>query len=128
MYRKVLVLILILMGTIALTTMVGYNDTNEPEDILIIPSIEEIKKDGYPRNEFGETYGPDKFYEKNSIEEPDLALVENHEGVIGYIRLSDLNPEVHSVEEALEYNKEPKNELNIYLHDGKTCIGKFILK
>lgn len=38
MYRKVLVLILILilMGTIALTTMVGYNDTNEPEDILIM--------------------------------------------------------------------------------------------
>ncbi|WIV11777.1 M56 family metallopeptidase [Proteiniborus sp. MB09-C3] len=94
---------------------------------LDVPSIEEITLNGYPVNEFGETYGPDIY--DSILPEPDLILAEGVNGVKGYVKASDLSPEVKSIEEALAYNKQHKGGryIPLYLQDGKTIIGEFYI-
>ena len=58
------------------------------DQIVFTPTVEEIKEDGYPVNDAGETYGPDV---KDSEEEPDLILVDAGDGVVGYIKKADIN-------------------------------------
>ena len=98
---------------------------SEQEDCLQIVTVDEVRKGGYPINEFGETYGPDIPENAETAKEPDLIFVENSKGESGYIKSSELNQEAHSIKEALAYSKESARAVNMYLQDGKTVIGKF---
>lgn len=81
----------------------------------------------YGVNEYGETYGSGLYGN------PDLVAVVNEDGVEGYVRAEDLEWASYgggeapkTIEEALEINNRHKiTYLNIYLSDGRTCIGKF---
>lgn len=94
---------------------------------LDVPSIEEVAINGYPVNDFGETYGPDIY--DSILPGPDLILAEGVNGVKGYVKASDLSPEVKTIEEALAYNKQHKGGryIPLYLQDGKTIIGEFYI-
>lgn len=77
----------------------------ESEEILlaekiIIPAVDDIRANGYPKNEKGETYGPDVW---ESMEEPDLLLTCNEIGEKGYIRQADFDDGVTTLEAAINH-------------------------
>lgn len=99
-------------------------ETTEPAGLgqnILIPSVNEVRKHGYPYNELGETYGPDI---KEFDYEPDLLLV-RHGELHGYIRQSELNDSIQSPEDVKKQRQQKGKEVKIYLHDGVTCIGIF---
>jgi hypothetical protein len=51
---------------------------------LIIPDSQEIIEKGYPKNESGQTYGPDLSDYVGSV--PDLILAESEDGIKGYLK------------------------------------------
>ena len=86
---------------------------------LHIPTAEEIRENGYPVNEFGQTYGPN--FEGV---EPDLTLAIGKDGVLGYVRLSEIEDGCpQTPEEALKSMQRRKETINLYLQDGVTVIG-----
>lgn len=93
---------------------------------IIVPSVDDVREHGYPKNENGETYGPDV---KESDSGPDLILVRYGDGY-GYIRQSEMdNDGVESPKEAVDkMNTKEARKINVYLQDGITCIGTFVLK
>lgn len=94
-----------------------------PEETIIIPTVEDIRVNGYPRNERGETYGPD---DRELDFEPDLILV-NNGNLYGYIRKNEFNDDgISSPEEALK-KENVERVLNVYLQDGVTKIGTFTI-
>lgn len=103
---------------------VNFSANEDQPIVLQIPTDEEILNNGYPMNENGETYGPEmvqgiKMY-------PDLILVRNRDGILGYVKNEDLNPRPTSIEEALAIN-ERSPYLTMYYQDGVTPIGTFQL-
>ena len=84
---------------------------------LIIPTREEILKNGYPKNENGQTYGP---VLKEINTNPDLELAIGENDVQGYVDLPD---GISSPSELANYI--PPTSTPIYLQDGKTVIGIF---
>ena len=93
---------------------------------LIVPSVDDVRQHGYPKNENGETYGPDV---KELDSGPDLILVRYGDGY-GYIRQSEMdNDGVVSPKETVDkMNTKKDRKINVYLQDGNTCIGTFVLK
>lgn len=93
---------------------------------LIVPCVDDVRENGYPKNETGETYGPDV---KEFDSGPDLVLVKYGDGY-GYIRQSEMdNDGVKTPEDAVDQmRKEETRKINVYLQDGATCIGTFDLK
>lgn len=102
----------------------GFNDSDQ-ENRLKIVTVNQVRKEGYPVNKFGETYGPDIPENAEAVKEPDLVFVENSKGESGYIKSSELNQEAHSIKKALAYSKDPVRRINMYFQDGKTIIGEF---
>lgn len=99
----------------------GFNQSDGEK--LIVPDIEYVIDNGYPKNERGETYGP-------NIEgkaDPDLLLAEGQDGTVGYIRQKEMLDVADSVQEAL-MSKPQNKEINLYLQDGSTVIGTFIVE
>lgn len=103
----------------------------EPPDYgdLAVPTTKELLEHGYPVNALGETYGP---MVRWMPEEPDLLLAAGKDGVVGYIRQTELNDpyglgEVHTPEEATAWNKytleHGPTEIPLYREDGVTVIG-----
>ena len=84
-------------------------------DHLIIPDSQEIIEKGYPKNESGETYGPDLSDYVGTV--PDLILAESEEGTKGYLRKTDKDSITST-----------SRTLPLYLQDGKTKIAEFTLK
>ena len=118
-YPIFLVLIILLMS------FYFYKTRGEQNSKLLVPTREEILKEGYPTNQAGETYGP-------AIENmfpPDLMLATGEDNVRGYIKLSESAGKVaESPEEAVELNRSTKAyTIPLYLQDGETIIGKFVL-
>ena len=118
-YPIFLVLIILLMS------FYFYKTRGEQNSKLLVPTREEILKEGYPTNQAGETYGP-------AIENmfpPDLMLATGEDNVRGYIKLSQSAGKVaESPEEAVELNRSTKAyTIPLYLQDGETIIGKFVL-
>lgn len=93
-------------------------------DELFIPSLDWISENGYPINDSGETYGPDV---KDSISEPDLILVRNKEGIDGYVKRDDMPQGATTLEEAKNW-KPSRHVLTMYLQDGKTIVGEFVIE
>ena len=89
---------------------------------LDVPSQHDIQTDGYPKNQNGETYGPDV---KESTDSPDLILVQS-DNMLGYIKASDLDDGVTSLTDALSSNPVDR-VIPVYLQDGITVIGSFVV-
>ena len=91
----------------------------------VIPSLTDVQNTGYPINEAGETYGPDS--KDPSMKSPDLVLAENENGLIGYIRESEIaGASITNPEEAANYVPH-SHYINMYLEDGITVIGQFLI-
>lgn len=107
------------------TVMISEERYKRFQNQLVIPSLSEVKENGYPVNENNETYGGD-IKESDDIG-PDLILVENSDGLAGYIRrveIDKLQPE--TLEQAAVY--QPKSfQVDMYLQDGKTKIGIYTI-
>ena len=82
---------------------------------LIIPDSQEIIEKGYPKNESGQTYGPDLSDYVGSV--PDLILAESEEGIKGYLKKTDKDSITSS-----------SRTLPLYLQDGQTKIAELTLK
>lgn len=97
------------------------SDKGDTRTFLVIPLMEDIKENGYPVNENGQTYGN----EYDWAGTPDLRLVRNDEGLMGYIYTDE--PKVSSPEEAIQYmeNIADYMEISMYLQDGETIVGTY---
>lgn len=84
-------------------------------DHLVIPDSQEIIEKGYPKNESGETYGPDLSDYVGTV--PDLILAESEEGTKGYLKKTDKDSITST-----------SRTLPLYLQDGKTKIAELTLK
>lgn len=78
----------------------------------------------YPTNDAGLTYGPDVKENVAPECEPDLILVCNNDGTLGYIRAADIKEGARSIEEAINW-KPRSYTIPMYLEDGETVIGEF---
>ncbi|CCC86299.1 hypothetical protein PPM_p0149 (plasmid) [Paenibacillus polymyxa M1] len=82
----------------------------------------------YSINKEGQTYGHGP-YPSGSKHGPDLIKAEGENGVIGYVKSSDMETSVSSPEEALTDQKSIKNagykSIPLYDSDGTTVIGEF---
>lgn len=108
------------------TDIDGYAESTKSEipESIKIPTVDDIKANGYPTNENGETYGPDVW--ESTDPPPDLILVIADDGQEGYIRKTEVDDGVTTLEEAANYNPG-RRIVNVYLHDGTTIIGTFTL-
>lgn len=110
---------------IAFLCLISRNDYQTQYDI-ILPSLEEVRENGYAINEYGQTYGPYLGYGP----EPDLVRAQgmsvNGDRILGYINLSEKD-EAKTLEEALAYmaDKDVNDSWNLYTQDGRTIIGTF---
>ncbi len=82
----------------------------------------------YAKNSNGETYGS-AISEYTIGVEPDLINAVGTNGVEGYVRADDLNPNVSSIAEAIKLTgKSGSNrKITLYDADGTTVLGKFDL-
>ena len=71
-----------------------------------------LYRDGYPVNDYGETYGPDK----GNLSQPDLLLAVNDDGQQGYIRPSEL---------IILPGEAPLTSVPMYDSNGKKIVGYF---
>ena len=113
--RKTVLILLILIALVAGFWFVEGNNQ---------PIQNESGKRIYPTNDAGLTYGPDV---KENIDpecEPDLILVCNEDGTLGYIRAADIKEGATSLEEAINW-KPRSYTIPMYLEDGETVIGEF---
>ena len=99
-----------------------YEDATSIE--VVIPSVDEVRENGYPTNDAGMTYGPDIKENTDPESEPDLILVCNEDGLQGYIRATDIKEGAQSLEEAIHWKKR-SYIIPMYLHDGETVIGEY---
>lgn len=83
----------------------------------------------YPVNEQGQTYGSLPYFENKPVKEPDLISAEGENGIIGYVKATDMVPSVSSPEEAIAYQETIEavgyESVPLYESDGKTVIGEF---
>jgi hypothetical protein len=77
---------------------------------------------GYPTNARGETYGVDV---KENSKSPDLILVENSEGILGYVKSEDLDGSNYLTPEEAILNQSQGYSVDMYLSDGETKVGEF---
>ena len=121
--NKILVSIVLILMLLGMCAVVIYGFNQSDGEKLIVPDIEYVIDNGYPKNERGETYGP-------NIEgkaDQDLLLAEGQDGTVGYIRQKEMLDVADSVQEAL-MSKPQNKEINLYLQDGSTVIGTFIVE
>lgn len=121
--NKILVSIVLILMLLGMCAVVIYGFNQSDGEKLIVPDIEYVIDNGYPKNERGETYGP-------NIEgkaDPGLLLAEGQDGTVGYIRQKEMLDVADSVQEAL-MSKPQNKEINLYLQDGSTVIGTFIVE
>ncbi|MEK5078014.1 metal ABC transporter substrate-binding protein [Solibacillus sp. FSL W7-1436] len=106
------------------------NETGKNGSDLITLQLEIIAKNGYPKNENGQTYGPDlKDLIRGELGEPDLILAVGENDTIGYVKKVDLErSQPKTPEEAVKLNDAPPREVPLYDVDGETVIGKFIIR
>lgn len=72
------------------------------------------------------TYVQDTY--DNTMTESDLIFTEGVNGTKGYIKASDFDYKITSTEKALAKNKQKGgHSIPLYLEDGKTIIGEFII-
>ena len=121
--NKILVSIVLILMLLGMCAVVIYGFNQSDGEKLIVPDIEYVIDNGYPKNERGETYGA----KIEGKADPDLLLAEGQDGTVGYIRQKEMLDVADSVQEAL-MSKPQNKEINLYLQDGSTVIGTFIVE
>lgn len=87
-----------------------------------------ISNDKFPKNEKGETFGSIRDLKPNE-KGPELIKAYTIDGKLGYVRAKDFFGETpKNPEEALKMKTDEPKEINVYESDGKTVIGKFVIK
>lgn len=111
--------------------VVGYITTLDiPQDEHDAYLIERWLVDGkYPRNQFGESYGPQSLA-KYAGEEPDLIPLRATNGEWGYACAEDFNgPEINTLEEAAAYMENLPDSWAIPVYDWEgNIIGEFVFE
>lgn len=129
----ILVLSVIVIGVMASNRAQAINNPSaatftlehSADSVMVdIPNQAQVKENGYPKNENGESYGPDIYANTYPEYEPDLILAQNEDGVIGYIKKTDIKGGAETLEEALNW-KPQEYTVPMYLEDGITVIGEF---
>lgn len=95
------------------------------EQELLHVGEKENFKDGYPINEYGETYGPD--IKDNVLVQPDLCFATNELGLEGYLKKSDLATDENITLEEARNKKKQTYAIPMYKEDGRTFIGWFTI-
>lgn len=134
-------------GEVYLYTDSGYQTVRAPETVCVYPSakaasasddgsalMDELKatldeNNEYPVTASGKTYGSELLASVVG-HKPDLILAEGEDGVVGYVRASDFEPDVNNPEEAMAYMAELENCTEKYrvipLYDlEENIIGSF---
>ena len=134
-------------GEVYLYTGSGYQTIPAPETVRIFPSakaasasddsselMDKLKatldeNNEYPVTASGKTYGSELLASVVG-HKPDLILAEGEDGVTGYVRASDFEPDVNNPEEAMAYMAELENCTEEYraipLYDlEENVIGSF---
>lgn len=123
--REKIIYPIFLVLIIVLLTFLILKVKNEKNITLIIPEREDILTEGYPTNQSGETYGP-SIREWN--QDPDLILATGNNNIVGYVKNEDLIGDLPSTpEEAIKKNSNNSYSIPLYLQDGKTIIGEFLV-
>ncbi|WP_232699113.1 hypothetical protein [Brevibacillus daliensis] len=112
------------------TVFTTYSAVNADSSTNSITTVEEKVPD-YPVNEQGQTYGHVPYHSGPTTQEPDLISTVGENGVVGYVKASDMAPSVSSPEEAIAYQESMEaigyKSIPLYESDGKTVIGEFIM-
>ncbi len=121
---------LVLSGLCVVSLLSGFAhvklaEGEKKQQELIIPTINEVRENGYPVNERGESYGVD---DRESIEtSPNLILAENEDGLVGYIKASDMDRLSPTNPEEARYYQSEGYYVDMYLQDGQTKVGTFFI-
>lgn len=108
------------------------SDSQAQPEIAPSPKAEGKSKKDYPQNEAGEAYG--SLSDAKSLNDaPDLISAVGVDGTSGYIKFTDMFEESPKTpEEAIKQQKQKiaagDKFIPLYDKDGKTVIGKFIVK
>ncbi|WP_144940629.1 hypothetical protein [Paenibacillus sp. 32O-W] len=124
---KIVGVLLALALAIGIPTVSVINSDENADFSNSIPTTNGNVPD-YSENEQGDKIGHGPFAPGPS-QEPDLIRAEGGDGVVGYVKASDMNPSFSSPEEAIA-NQEAIEEIGyrsipLYDSDGKTVIGEF---
>ena len=121
------------LGLVAAATyfMIVYiTDTPLSAKISERSSEANVEAPQYSVNENGQTYGEGPF-PAGKDQEPDLIKAIGENGVVGYIKNSDVTASVSSPEEAIAHQKEIEEigyqSIPLYESDGTTVIGEYRL-
>lgn len=120
--KSFLYFLLILFSLILLSYSTIFAKGNKPLNSLDVLSSTNSNIN-YPINELGETFGGDVKWSTN--QGPDLILVENEDGLVGYIKATDMDPNPPTTPaEAASYQSNSFC-VPMYSQDGYTKIGEF---
>ena len=101
---------------------------------ILVPSVNAVSSTPFSVNPNGETYG-DLFQIREAGVDPDLILATGENGVVGYVRVADLEGAVPaSPEEALAIQEQREDDgytgrnIDLFDLDGETVIGRFFVQ
>ena len=128
MKKKIIAVIgLGLVAAVIYFTTVYITDTQLSAKLPERLSEANLEDPRYSVNENGQTYGEGPF-PAGKDQEPDLIKAIGENGVVGYIKNSDVTASVSSPEEAIAHQKEIEEigyqSIPLYESDGTTVIGE----
>lgn len=130
--KKNTVLTVLMAFIVIAATLASFSTVSADEENSLTNNATVVAKKvpNYSINEQGQTYGPLPYFENEQVKEPDLIRMEGENGVIGYIKATDMSPSVSSPEEAIAYQESVKAtggyiSIPLYESDGKTIISQF---
>ncbi|MFD0716970.1 hypothetical protein [Paenibacillus sp. GCM10027626] len=113
-----------------LTIVYTMNSSSNAKAYVNQSSKVEGEAPSYSVNKNGQTYGHGP-YPAGEAQEPDLIRAQGENGVVGYIKSSDISSSYSSPEEAIAHQKEVESvgyqSIPLYESDGTTIIGEFKL-
>lgn len=77
----------------------------------------------YPLNKFGQTFGGD--IKEITDQGPDLILAQNEEGLVGYVKATDMDPDPPTTPDQAASYQSKSFFVPMYTSDGCTKIGEF---
>lgn len=120
---------IIFLGVIVLTgSLICLSDSSIAtfyEQELLVVNEKEAQTDGYPLNDYGESFGPDM--KDNISDEPDLIFALNELGQEGYLKKSDFSNDGEITLEDARNSNPQTYSIPMYKDDGRTMIGWFTI-